>query len=167
MSPNALKTFLWSVFVPGTLTTAVPYLLLSSGFELFGVRAGGWRFLGLAPLAAGVALYVRCAWGFTVEGRGTPAPFDPPKEFVAGGPYRYVRNPMYVAATLALVGEAWLFGSGLLLAYAALVFSFFHVWVVVYEEPTLRRAFGGSYEKYLERVPRWVPSAAPVAPSGT
>jgi protein-S-isoprenylcysteine O-methyltransferase Ste14 len=163
---NALKTFLWSVFVPGTLTTLVPYVLLSSGFESFGVRAGVWRWLGLIPVAAGAALYVRCAWGFTVEGRGTPAPFDPPKEFVAGGPYRYVRNPMYVAVTLALAGEAWLFGSGLVLAYAALVFSFFHVWVVCYEEPTLRRAFGESYVKYLEMVPRWVPAAAGV-PSGT
>ena len=158
MSLNALKTFLWSVFVPGTLTTVVPYLLLSSGFELFEVRAGGWRRLGLLPAAAGLLLYLRCAWGFTVEGRGTPAPFDPPKEVVVRGPYRYVRNPMYVAALLVLAGEAWLFGSGLLLAYAALVFAFFHLWVVVYEEPTLRRAFGESYEKYLERVPRWIPA---------
>jgi protein-S-isoprenylcysteine O-methyltransferase Ste14 len=155
---NALKTFLWSVFVPGTLTTVVPYLLLSSGFELFETRAGAWRRAGLLPLAAGVLLYLRCAWGFTVEGRGTPAPFDPPKEVVAGGPYNYVRNPMYVAATLVLLGEAWLFGSGLLLAYAACVFAFFHFWVVFYEEPTLRRAFGDAYEKYLARVPRWIPT---------
>jgi protein-S-isoprenylcysteine O-methyltransferase Ste14 len=82
---------------------------------------------------------------------------------VAGGLYRRVRNPMYVAALLALVGEAVLFGSGLLLAYAALVFSFFHLWVVYYEEPTLRRKFGETYERYCRSVPRWVPTlrAAP------
>jgi protein-S-isoprenylcysteine O-methyltransferase Ste14 len=159
VSVNGLKTFLWSVLVPGTLTTVVPYVLVASGLELFEVRMGGWRWVGVVPVAAGVLLYLRCAWGFTVEGRGTPAPFDPPKEVVVRGPYDYVRNPMYVAATLVLVGEAWLFGSGLLAAYAAAVFSFFHVWVVCYEEPTLRRAFGESYERYLERVPRWVPAA--------
>lgn len=154
---NAVKTFLWSVFVPGTLTTVVPWLLLNSGFELFEVRAGAWRRLGWVPIVAGALLYARCAWGFTVEGRGTPAPFDPPKEVVARGPYRAVRNPMYVAALLVLAGEAWLFGSGLILAYGAAVFSIFHAWVVLYEEPTLRRKFGESYERYLARVPRWLP----------
>lgn len=157
MAANALKTFLWSVFVPGTLTTLVPYVLLNSGYELFSVRAGGWRFLGAVPVLAGVLVYVWCARDFTVEGRGTPAPFDPPKVVVARGPYAYVRNPMYVAALLVLVGEAWLFGSGLLLAYAGVVFSIFHAWVVFYEEPTLRRKFGESYADYVRRVPRWVP----------
>lgn len=154
---NALKTFLWSVFVPGTLTTVVPWLLLSSGFELFEVRAGWWRWLGLPPVVAGALLYLRCAWGFTAEGRGTPAPFDPPKEVVVRGPYDYVRNPMYVAALLVLCGEAVLFGSALIVAYAAAVFTFFHLWVVAYEEPTLRRKFGESYVEYLRRVPRWLP----------
>ncbi|HYP54238.1 MAG TPA: isoprenylcysteine carboxylmethyltransferase family protein [Pyrinomonadaceae bacterium] len=157
---TALKTVLWSIFVPGSLTILVPYLLLSSGRDLFPVRLSYFRWLGLLPVAAGALLYLWCAWEFTFTGRGTPAPFDPPKEMVARGLYRHARNPMYVAATLALAGEAVLFESSLILVYGALVFAFFHLWVVFYEEPTLRRTFGASYEKYCARVSRWIPRRA-------
>ena len=154
---TALKTILWSVFVPGTLTILVPYLLLSSELELFPVTTSIFRFAGLIPIALGALLYLWCAWDFTFTGRGTPAPFDPPKEIVVRGLYRYVRNPMYVAASLVLIGEAILFESVLILIYAAIVFSVFHLWVIVYEEPTMRRKFGGSYEEYCRKVSRWIP----------
>lgn len=156
---TALKTLLWSVFVPGTLTTLVPYLLLSSKLELFPVGPSIFRFIGLIPIALGASFYLWCAWDFTFAGRGTPAPFDPPKEMVVRGLYRYVRNPMYVAALLVLTGEAILFESVLILIYAAIVFSVFHLWVFFYEEPTLRRKFGESYEKYCMKVSRWIPGA--------
>jgi protein-S-isoprenylcysteine O-methyltransferase Ste14 len=156
---TALKTLLWSVFVPGTVTILVPYLLLSSGLELFPLELSGFRFLGMAPIAAGALLYLWCAWDFTFVGKGTPAPFDPPKEMVVEGLYRYVRNPMYVAALLALGGEAMWFESALILGYAAIVFAAFHLWVTSYEEPTLRRKFGESYEKYCREVSRWIPGA--------
>ena len=156
---TALKTLLWSVFVPGTLATVVPYLLLSSRLELFHVGLSGFRFAGLIPIALGALVYLRCAWDFTFTGRGTPAPFDPPKEMVASGLYRYVRNPMYVALLLVLAGEAVLFESALLLVFAAGLFSVFHLWVIFYEEPTLRRKFGDSYERYCMKVPRWIPGA--------
>jgi len=154
---TALKTLLWSVFVPGTLTIVVPYLLLSSRLEQFPFKLSGLRFAGLIPIASGALLYLWCAWDFTFTGKGTPAPFDPPKEMVVRGLYRYVRNPMYVAASLALLGEAILFESALILIYALGVFSFFHLWVCFYEEPTLRRKFGASYERYCMRVSRWIP----------
>jgi protein-S-isoprenylcysteine O-methyltransferase Ste14 len=154
---TALKTLLWSIFVPGTLTTLVPYLLLSSGIELVPVELSGFRFIGLIPIALGALLYLWCAWDFTFSGKGTPAPFDPPKEIVVGGLYRHVRNPMYVAALLVLIGEAILFESALILVYAAIVFSVFHLWIIFYEEPTLRRKFGASYEKYCLKVRRWIP----------
>jgi protein-S-isoprenylcysteine O-methyltransferase Ste14 len=154
---TAIKTLLWSVFVPGTLTILVPYLMLSYSLELFRVRLSIFRFIGLIPIAAGALLYLWCAWDFTFTGKGTPAPFDPPKEIVLRGLYRYVRNPMYVAASLVLIGEAILFESVLILVYAAIVFSFFHLWVIFYEEPTLRRKFGESYEKYCLKVSRWIP----------
>jgi protein-S-isoprenylcysteine O-methyltransferase Ste14 len=156
---TALKTLLWSIFVPGTLTTLVPYLLLSSNIELFPVELSGFRFTGLIPIALGALLYLWCAWDFTFTGKGTPAPFDPPKEIVVRGLYKYVRNPMYVAALLVLVGEAILFESALILVFAAIVFSVFHLWIVFYEEPTLRRKFGASYENYCMKVRRWIPSA--------
>lgn len=156
---TALKTLLWSIFVPGTLTIFVPYLLLSSKIELSRAGSSNLRFVGLIPIAMGASIYLWCAWDFTFTGRGTPAPFDPPKEMVVRGSYRYVRNPMYVAALLALVGEAILFESAVILIYAAIVLSVFHLWVISYEEPTLRRKFGGSYEKYCSKVSRWIPGA--------
>jgi protein-S-isoprenylcysteine O-methyltransferase Ste14 len=156
---TALKTLLWSIFVPGTLTTLVPYLLLSSRLELVTVELASFRFIGLIPIVLGALLYLWCAWDFTFKGKGTPAPFDPPKEMVVKGPYRYVRNPMYVAALLVLIGEAILFESALILVFAVIVFSFFHLWVSFYEEPTLRRKFGASYEKYCLKVRRWIPGA--------
>jgi protein-S-isoprenylcysteine O-methyltransferase Ste14 len=153
----ALKTLLWSILVPGTLTIIVPYLLLSSGLRLFPVELSGFRFLGILPVAVGALFYLWCAWDFTFTGRGTPAPFDPPKEIVVRGLYRHVRNPMYVAAILILFGEALLFESVLILIYAAIVFSVLHLWVVFYEEPTLRRKFGESYREYCGTVRRWIP----------
>ena len=154
---TAAKTLLWSVFVPGTIMILVPYLLLTYVSETFPLSLHGFRYFGLIPMALAALIYLRCAWDFPFTGRGTPAPFDPPKEIVVRGPYRYVRNPMYVAVMLALTGEALLFEAASLLIYAALAFSFFHLWVVFYEEPTLRRKFGDSYREYCRRVPRWLP----------
>jgi len=116
---TALKTLLWSVFVPGTVTILVPYILLQSNFKSFPVELSSFRFLGLVPITSGALLYLWCAWDFTFTGKGTPAPFDPPKEIVVRGLYRYVRNPMYVAVLLVLIGEAMWFESGLILIYAA------------------------------------------------
>jgi protein-S-isoprenylcysteine O-methyltransferase Ste14 len=100
---------------------------------------------------------VWCFWDFTVKGRGTPAPIDPPKELVATGFYRYVRNPMYVSGLIALLG--WLIWS-LSLPMIVALFLFFsatHLFVTLYEEPHLRKTFGRAYEDYCMRVPRWLP----------
>ena len=154
---TAVKTLIWSVFVPGTMTVLVPYLLLSSRFDSFRVNLSDFRFLGLIPLLFGVTIYVWCAWNFTFIGKGTPAPFDPPKELVVKGPYRYVRNPMYVFLALALSGEAIFFETTLLFVFAALAIITCHLWVLLYEEPSLKRRFGKTYEGYCERVSRWLP----------
>jgi protein-S-isoprenylcysteine O-methyltransferase Ste14 len=154
---TALKTLLWSIFVPGTITLLVPYLLLSSRFDSFRINLSDLRFLGLIPILIGLMIYIWCAWYFTFVGRGTPAPFDPPKELVVKGPYQYVRNPMYVFVALALIGESILFQTTILALFAALAVTFLHLWVMLYEEPTLRQKFGESYERYCQRVSRWVP----------
>jgi protein-S-isoprenylcysteine O-methyltransferase Ste14 len=107
------------------------------------------------PIALGAAFYCWCAWEFASAGRGTPAPIDPPKLLVARGLYRVVRNPMYVGVLLVLLGESLVFGSWDLLRYAVLVWLCFHLFVVLYEEPALRRKFGASYEDYCQRVWRW------------
>jgi len=118
-------------------------------------------WLGLLPLGAGAAVLFRCIWDFAVTGRGTLAPVDPPTHLVVCGLYRCVRNPMYVGVLCILMGEAWLLASTALLVYAAAVLAVFHLWVVLYEEPVLRRKFGESYEKYTRAVHRWWPRRPP------
>ncbi len=108
--------------------------------------------------ASGAALAVWCILSFALIGRGTPAPFDPPRRLVVRGPYRYVRNPMYLGAGLALAGAALFYRSSVLLAYAGLFLLLMHLAVVLYEEPTLRQTFGEDYEAYCKRVRRWWPT---------
>jgi protein-S-isoprenylcysteine O-methyltransferase Ste14 len=90
-------------------------------------------------------------------GGGTPGPWDAPSRVVAAGPYRWVRNPICLAALLVVVGEAWLFLSLRLLAYAVAMAVLFHLLVTGYEEPTLHRRFGSTYPEYQRMVPRWIP----------
>jgi protein-S-isoprenylcysteine O-methyltransferase Ste14 len=149
-----LRTLLFTVLVPGTVTVVVPYLLLPPGAGQ-GIRAVG--LLGLIPLVLGLGCYFWCAWGFAWSGGGTPVPIDPPKSLVVSGPYRYVRNPMYLGVESLIVGEAILFGSWRLAEYAAVVAMFFYLFVVFYEEWALRKKFGAAYEEYCKTVPRWIP----------
>jgi len=153
----ALKTLIFTILVPGTAVVLVPYLLLSRGDQLVSFEIGAWRFFGLPPILLGALTYLWCAWDFTFTGRGTPAPIDPPKELVMKGLYRYVRNPMYVGFMLLLLGEAILFESAILILYAGLLLVWFQLFIVYYEEPTLRRLFGSSYESYCKSVSRWIP----------
>jgi protein-S-isoprenylcysteine O-methyltransferase Ste14 len=94
-------------------------------------------------------------WNFLAQGRGTPAPIDPPRELVAVGFYRYTRNPMYVGVLSVIIGHFLWFGFWYLLIYAAFIFLAFNTFVAFYEEPTLRKKFGAAYEDYCKRVPRW------------
>ena len=150
-----LKTIIFTVVAPGTITVYLPHVLLSSPTAPPPLPIGLLRSLGFIPLVLGAAIYFRCAWDFAFAGRGTPAPIDPPKELVVRGLYRYVRNPMYVGVLTVLLGEVLSFASIGLLAYAGVVFLGFHLFVVFYEEPALQRKFGESYQRYCESVPRW------------
>ena len=156
-----LKTLLFVIFLPGSLLLLVPYLLLK-GNEAW--PAGWVNWLALGPCALGATVLLKCAWDFAVVGLGTPAPIDPPKSLVVSGLYRFVRNPMYVGVGLVLLSEALLFGSVKLLKYALVVVIAFHLFVVLYEEPTLRKKFGASYQAYCQAVPRWMPRLRPRSP---
>ncbi len=149
-----LKTLVFTVLVPGTVTVAVPYSMLPRG-ALSAV--GPSRLLGLIPILAGAAGYLSCAWNFAFVGRGTPAPIDPPKTLVARGLHRFVRNPMYLAVGSIVLGEAIVFWSKALLIYGLGLCMAFHLIVVFYEEPALREKFGTSYGEYCRVVPRWFP----------
>jgi protein-S-isoprenylcysteine O-methyltransferase Ste14 len=113
---------------------------------------------GMVSGAVGAAVALWCIFTFAAIGRGTPAPFDPPRRLVIQGPYRFVRNPMYIGAGLALASAALFYASLPLLAYTGLFFLATHLFVVWYEEPTLRRSFGQEYEAYCRQVRRWWPS---------
>ncbi len=156
----ALRTFVFTVFVPGTVTVLVPARILAGRSEASVVP---WpaAALGALLVAAGLALYLWSAGAFTMLGRGTPAPWDAPREFVAHGPYRFVRNPMYVGVLAVLLGESLFFGATSLALYALLMWFAFHVFVVAYEEPTLRARFGTTYDDYRARVHRWLPAVPP------
>lgn len=148
------KALLFTLVAPATMVLWVPLWLLGWSYPR---PALAWQWLGLLPVALGAAVYLECVWDFAARGRGTPAPLDPPKTLVVQGLYRRVRNPMYLGVGLMLLGEALLFGSWRLLLYALLVLSAFHLFVIFYEEPNLRRRFGAAYADYCRRVPRWVP----------
>jgi protein-S-isoprenylcysteine O-methyltransferase Ste14 len=112
---------------------------------------------GLVLGTAGAVLALWCVATFAIRGRGTPAPFDPPRRLVVLGPYRVVRNPMYIGAALALAAAALFYQSVALLGYTAVFIAITHLFVITYEEPTLRRLFGADYETYCRQVSRWWP----------
>jgi len=123
-----------------------------------GVALPVWmRPLGIACMALGAVFGLTCVGTFVVRGRGTPAPFDAPKKLVAVGPYRWVRNPMYLGAGLLIVGFAFYERSVSILLMAAVIWIAAHLFVYFYEEPTLRKKFDGSYEEYCRSVSRWLP----------
>ncbi len=152
----ALKTLIFTILAPGTVMGIVPWLLLQWSGEAVMPPPSIW-LIGLLPLLVGVVLYFWCAGAFTFIGKGTPAPIDAPVFLVREGPYQWVRNPMYIAGLLTISGEAILFHSLLLVSYALLLGVVVHLFVVFFEEPSLHRQFGESYEAYLRTVPRWLP----------
>lgn len=156
----ALKTLIFTILVPGTVLGIVPWLLLHGSGEVMMPSHSVW-LIGLLPFLGGLILYFWCAGAFTFIGRGTPAPIDAPIFLVRSGPYRWVRNPMYIGVFSVLLGEAILFHSLLLVAYMLLLGMVVQLFVVFYEEPSLRHQFGESYETYLRTVPRWLPRFSP------
>jgi protein-S-isoprenylcysteine O-methyltransferase Ste14 len=151
-----LKNMIFTIVVPGTITVLIPYWIL--GRDVAAIPPWGRRqYLGLVLVALGASVYLRCVWDFAAGGRGTPAPIDPPKVLIVRGLYRYVRNPIYLGVLFVVFGEAVFFESWALVRYGIAMFVIFHLFVIVYEEPTLRQTFGESYERYRRSVRRWVP----------
>lgn len=159
----AIKTILFTLLFPGTVLVYMPYILMRA-FPGSIVDLGAFRPLAFLFGIPGLAIYIRCAWDFGARGGGTPAPIDPPKVLVAEGLYRYSRNPMYVGVLLMLAAECLWFGSLPLILWGVLVFSMFHVFILFYEEPTLRRNFGPAYDRFCREIPRWLPLGRRGAP---
>lgn len=122
----------------------------------------GWvQVVGAATTLLGAAMALSCVVTFAVNGRGTPAPFDPPRKLVVAGPYAFVRNPMYIGADLALAGVAMFYETVTLWVFLLGFIAVTHAFVILYEEPTLNDLFGDSYREYRARVNRWVPRRPP------
>jgi len=119
--------------------------------------SGGFGVAGLVLVLAGAALDITTVVFFVFEGRGTPALFDPPKKFVPHGPYRLIRNPMYLGYVVVLLGLGLRLSSVSMVLFALVAFLSVHIFVVFAEEPGLRKRFGHEYEDYCRAVPRWIP----------
>ena len=151
---TALKSLIFLIIAPGMVAGYIPLVLLRRGPQ---VETGLLAYLAIPLWIIGGVILLWSFWNFLKEGRGTPAPIDPPKELVVAGFYRYVRNPMYFGVLMMLIGHFLWFGFWWLLAYTAFAFLITHLFVTSYEEPTLKKKFGAAYEDYLKKVPRWIP----------
>ena len=149
---GALFLGLWFWLLPGWL-----------GFSVDLSGTARWRWLGAIPSVMGFAVALRCIWDFGWTGRGTPAPFIPPQRFVVVGFYRYVRNPMYLGFAAGWIGLWMIFGRARLAAIVAVTAVALGVdlFVMFYEEPTLRGKFGADYQEYCRNVRRWWPRLRP------
>ena len=149
-----LRAVSFVLLVQVTVVGIIPWWLSRSGPRL---ALGPWRLAGLVPLAIGIALLAVCNVRFVREGRGTAAPYDPPPRLVIQGPYRYARNPMYLSASLIVIGLGLWLQAPWLLGWAAVITIAYNLFVRYYEEPHLRSRFGAEYAAYLREVPRWWP----------
>ena len=157
----SLGSLLFLFVAPGALAGLIPYWI--TGWS----RSDAPLAL-LAPgavlVAGGLLLLLECFSRFALQGRGTPAPIAPPNRLVVTGAYRRVRNPMYVAVVSMVLGQAALFADWRLLAYALVLWLGFHLFVLAYEEPTLRQSFPEDYPAFFAGVPRWIPRLTPWRP---
>ena len=149
------------VIAPGFVAGLVPWWISHwrsnppfGGTPLF-------RYVGAVLITLGGIGLVDSFARFALEGLGTPAPIIPTRHLVVSGLYRYVRNPMYVAVASAIFGQGLVLGDVKLLAYGGLVWLLFHLFVLAYEEPTLRSSYGPEYEAFCAAVPRWIPRLTP------
>jgi protein-S-isoprenylcysteine O-methyltransferase Ste14 len=154
-----LRALISVAVLPGFFAGFLPWFIAKR--DPWRVEGSDW---GTLLLGAGIGLLVLCVRDFLVIGRGTLAPWDPPRKLVVVGLYRYTRNPMYVAVFLILTGTAIVTGSPVVLAYMVVAMLIVHIRVLTYEEPILTKLFGDDYLAYKRQVNRWWPRVS--APAG-
>jgi protein-S-isoprenylcysteine O-methyltransferase Ste14 len=154
---SLLASAVFLVLAPGTVALYVPWRITRWERAAAPPQFDVLRLSGLAMAAAGAAVLLDAFWRFAWIGLGSPAPVLPTEQLVVSGFYRYVRNPMYVAVVSVIAGQALWFWSSDLLIYALVIAALFHLFVLLYEEPALRRQFGEPYSVYCRHVHRWLP----------
>lgn len=158
---SILGTILFLLVAPGTVVGLVPWWISHWIIRppFFGLRI--FQVLGVLLILAGTPAVLDSFARFAWQGLGTPAPIFPTQQLVVSGFYRYVRNPMYVGLVWVIVGQGLLFADLRLFYYVAAVWLATHIFVITYEEPTLRRTYGVEYELFCSHVPRWIPRLTP------
>jgi protein-S-isoprenylcysteine O-methyltransferase Ste14 len=162
----AVGTGVFLLLAPGTVAGLVPWWITRWRMQPPLLGFSGFRVIGPLIIATGAAIVFDSFARFALQGLGTPAPVLPTRHLVVSGMYRYVRNPMYVGVLAIILGQGLLFGDVRLFDYGVLLWFVVHVFVVSYEEPTLRRSFGSEYEKFCQYVPRWIPRLSPWPSAG-
>ena len=153
----ALGSLAFLILAPGVVAGLIPWLLTGWSPLPPDDLPGAVRWTGLILIAAGLVVVLEAFARFAIEGLGTPAPVAPTRTLVVNGFYRFVRNPMYVAVAALIFGQAVLFASWGVALYGVVIVVAFDAFVRLYEEPTLRRAYGESYAAYCAATPRWIP----------
>ena len=156
-----LGSALFFVVAPFLAAGVIPWWINRWEFRLAFFDLQLTRAIGVILIVAGVPGVVDSFARFALQGLGTPAPVAPPQHLVVTGLYRRVRNPMYVSVVAIILGQALLFGDWRLIVYGAVFWLACHVFVLLYEEPTLKRTFGPEYEAFRANVPRWIPRLRP------
>ena len=153
-----LRALTYATLFVAVFLVVVPRRILTASGYVGGDSSGLVELTGLGLIGLGLGLVLWCLVMFAFVGKGTAAPFDPPRRLVVAGPYRFVRNPIYIGAVVTMLGAAMFLWSGWLVLYALVVLIVTHLLVILYEEPHLRRVFGQPYEDYLRTVRRWIPT---------
>ena len=164
-----LLRHLFAILVlPFVMTIVIPRWIIR-GYGLVtswppGLATFTGQILGGICFLIGLGLFLWCLYLFAMRGKGTLAPWDPPKHLVVTGPYRYVRNPMISGVLMILLGEALFRGSASLGAWMLTFFVFNQIHFLIFEEPNLESRFGEEYRVYKSHVPRWIPRLSPYLP---
>ena len=152
-----LRNLFFTILQPGLVAGLFPYWILGDLFsKAFAEPFYGQKYFAILVFVVGFLVMVFCILQFAVEGRGTLSPIDPTKKLVIKGLYKYSRNPTYAGVVLMLIGETVFFTSRSLLGYSVFIFLCFHFFVILVEEPRLRRDFSAEYSIYCKKVRRWI-----------
>jgi len=156
-----LGSALFLIIAPGIVAGFIPWWISKWNAQAPFLGFAPIRTLGVFIVVLSILVLLESFARFALQGLGTPAPVFPTRHLVVSGFYRYVHNPMYLAVVWAILGQGMILGNPSLLGYGALVWLTVHLFVLAYEEPTLRRTFGAEYEAFCANVPRWVPRLSP------
>ena len=152
-----LRNLFFTIIQPGLVAGLFPYWILGDLFAKVFAEPFYWhKYIAIFVFVVGFFIMVNCILQFAIEGRGTLSPIDPTKRLVIKGLYKYSRNPMYVGVVLILIGETIFFTSRSLLGYSVFIFICFNLFVILVEEPRLRRDFSSEYSIYCKKVRRWI-----------